>query len=92
MSPLSTVISLYVLHLIAVYKFQCRHYSRKTVNHLYNYSTVLGAVNKCKTYSEITVESWTHLKTVKITLNIFAVYHEVWIFAPLEPVVNKDKK
>ena len=29
---------------------------------------------KCKPYSEITVENGTHLKTVKITLNIFAVY------------------
>ena len=28
---------------------------------------------KCKPYSEITVESRTHLKTVKITSNIFAV-------------------
>ena len=41
---------------------------------LYIYSTVLGAVIKCKQYSEITVESGTHLKRVKITLNIFAVY------------------
>ena len=29
---------------------------------------------KCKPYSEITVEIRTQLKTVKITLNIFAVY------------------
>ena len=29
---------------------------------------------KCKPYSEITVEIWTQLKTVKITSNIFAVY------------------
>ena len=28
---------------------------------------------KCKPYSEITVEIWTKLKTVKITSNIFAV-------------------
>ena len=28
---------------------------------------------KCKPYSETTVESRTHLKTVKIALNIFAV-------------------
>ena len=28
---------------------------------------------KCKPYSEITVEIWTQLKTVKITLNTFAV-------------------
>ena len=46
----------------------------KTVNQLYNYSTVLGAGIKFKPYSEITVEMGTHLKTVKITLNIFAVY------------------
>ena len=37
-------------------------------------STVLGAGIKCKQYSEITVESGTHVKSVKITLNIFAVY------------------
>ena len=37
-------------------------------------STVLGAAIKCKPYNEITVESETHLKTVKITLNIFAVH------------------
>ena len=30
---------------------------------------------KCKPYSEITVEIGTQLKTVKITLNIFAVYY-----------------
>ena len=30
--------------------------------------------NQYKPYSETTVESRTHLKTVKITLNIFAVY------------------
>ena len=43
-------------------------------NQLYIYSTVLGAGIKCKQYSEITVESGTHVKSVKITLNIFAVY------------------
>ena len=37
---------------------------------------VLGAAIKCKPYSEITVESQTHLKNVKITLNIFAVCFE----------------
>ena len=45
---------------------------KKTVNQLYIYSTVLAAI-KFKQYSEITVESGTHLKIVKITLNIFAV-------------------
>ena len=49
------------------YTVQCRSYSKKTVNQLYIYSTVLGAAIKCKQYSEITVES------VKITLKIFAV-------------------
>ena len=46
---------------------------KKTVNQLYNYSTVLRAAIKCKPYSEITVEIGTHSKTVKTTLNIFAV-------------------
>ena len=41
----------------------------KNCYQLYSYSTVLGAGIKCKPYSEI----GTHLKTVKITLNIFAV-------------------
>ena len=45
----------------------------KTVNQLYIHSTVHGAAIKRKQYSEITVESGTHLKSVKITLNIFAV-------------------
>ena len=36
------------------------------------YSNVLGVTMKCKPYSEITVEVGTHLKIVKITLNIFA--------------------
>ena len=45
----------------------------KTVNRIYNYSTVLEAAIKCKPYSEITVESRTQFKTVKITSNIFAV-------------------
>ena len=49
---------------------QCRSYSKKIVNQLYNYSTVLGAAIKCKLYSEITVEIGTHVKTVKNTLNI----------------------
>jgi hypothetical protein len=34
---------------------------------------VLGAVIKCEPYSEITVEIGTHLKALKITLNIFAL-------------------
>ena len=46
---------------------------KKTVNQLYNYSTVLGAAIRYKPYSEITVEMETQLKTVKITSNIFAV-------------------
>ena len=56
------------------YTVQCRSYSKKTVNQLYNYSTVLGAAIKCKPYSETTVEIGTQLKTVKIPSNIFAVY------------------
>ena len=44
------------------------------VKQLYNYSAVLGAANKCKLFCEITVESGTHVKSVRITLNIFAVY------------------
>ena len=64
---------MYGLHLNP-YTVQCRSYSGKTVNQLYNYSTVLGAAIKCKQYSEITVESGTHVKSVKITLNIFTVY------------------
>ena len=55
------------------YSVQCRGYSKKTVNQLYNYLTVLGAAIKCKPPSEITVEIGTHSKTVKIMLNIFAV-------------------
>ena len=48
------------------YTVQCRSYRKKPVKQLYNYSTVLGAAIKCKPYSEITVESGTHLKTVYI--------------------------
>ena len=55
------------------YTDQFRSYSKKTVNQLYIYSTVLGAAIKCKQFSEITVESGTHLKSVKYTLTIFAV-------------------
>ena len=47
---------------------------KKTVNQLYNYSTVLGAAIKCKPYSEITVEIGAHSKIVKITFNTFTVY------------------
>ena len=50
---------------------------KKTVNQLYNYSTVLGAAIKCKPYSEITIEIGTYLKPVKITLNIFAVQYAI---------------
>ena len=56
------------------YTVKCRGYSKETVNQLYIYSTVLGATIKCKQYREITVESGTHVKSTKITLNIFAVY------------------
>ena len=48
-------------------------YSKKPVNWLYNYSTILGAAIKCKPYSETTVENRTQLKTLKITSDIFAV-------------------
>ena len=34
----------------------------------------LGAAIKSKQYGEITVESETHVKSVKITLNLFAVH------------------
>ena len=47
-----------------------------TVNHrksVFTFSTILGAVNKCKQYSGITVEKETLVKSVKNTLNIFAV-------------------
>ena len=64
---------MYTLHLIAI-TVQCRSYSKKSVNQLYNYATVLGAAIECKPYSEITMEIGTHLETVKITLTIFAVY------------------
>ena len=55
---------------------QGRSYSKKNCKSVYNYSTVLGAAIKCKPYSEITVESRTHFKTVKITSNIFAVNYK----------------
>ena len=45
----------------------------KNCKSVYNYFIVLGAAIKCNPYSETTVESRTQLKTVKITLNIFAV-------------------
>ena len=62
--PLSTVISLYGLHLIALYTIQSNVEVtvKKTVNQLYNSSTLLGAAIKRKPYSEIKVESGTHLK------------------------------
>ena len=47
-----------------------------TVNHcksVFTFSTVLVAVIKCKQYSGIAVESATQVKSVKITLHIFAV-------------------
>ena len=47
------------------YIVQCRSYSKKPVNQLYIYYTVLGAAIKCKPYSEITVDIGTQLKTVK---------------------------
>ena len=45
--------------------------------------TVLGAAIKCKPYSEVTVDSGTKLKTVKITSNIFAVQSLIWSYAKL---------
>ena len=61
------------------YTLQCRSVN-VTVNHcksVFTFSTVLGAVIKCKQYSGITVESGTPVKSVKITLNIFAVHRAV---------------
>ena len=63
------------------YTVQCRSVD-VTINHCkpvhsYIYSTVLWAVIKCKPYSGITVESGTLGKTVKITLNLFAVQTKV---------------
>ena len=74
-----SVVSTFQCDLAVQFAFNCVIQSnvevtvKKTVNQLYNYSTVLGAAIKCKPYSEITVEIGTHLKTVKITLKIFAV-------------------
>ena len=61
---------------------------KMTVNQLYNYSTVLRAAIKCKPYSEITVESRTHFTTVKITLNIFAVY-KIYSLLIMDGLVNE---
>ena len=54
----------------------CSYKERVLIQQLrfYNYSTVLGAANKCKQYSETTVEIGTQLKTVKTTSIIFAVW------------------
>ena len=38
------------------------------------YSFLLQVVFQCKNYSEITVETWTQLKSVIFTTNIFAVW------------------
>ena len=45
-----------------------------TVNQCLHFSTVFGALVKCKQHTGITVESGKHVKRVKITLNVFAVY------------------
>ena len=62
----------YTLQVFGIYNVEVT--LKKTANQLYIYSAVLGAAIKCKRSSEITVESGTHVKRVKITLNIFAVY------------------
>ena len=56
---------------VNIYKYlpctvRCRSYSKKTVNQLYIYSTVLKAAIKCTQYSEITVESGTNVKVQKL--------------------------
>ena len=61
-------------HCTVVIQYNVEVTVKYTVNQLYNYSTVLGTAIKCKPYSEITVEFGTHLKTVKITLNIFQCF------------------
>ena len=50
------------------YTVQCTNYSKKTVNQLYNYSTVLGAAIKYK--------QWKLGKTVKL--------HWIYVFAVQE--------
>ena len=42
---------------------------KKTVNQLYIYSTLLGAAIRCKQYSEIAVESGTHVKSAPFSLS-----------------------
>ena len=59
---------------------------------VYYYTTMKFADSdvKCKPYSEITVEIGTHLRTGKITLNIFAVY---WcIFMTSDDGVKNQKR
>ena len=58
------------------YTLQCRS-ANVTINYcksVLHFFIVFGAVIKCKQYSGITVESGTHVKSVKNTLNIFALY------------------
>ena len=43
-----------------------------------NYIFLLQVVFQCKNYSEITVETWTQLKSVIFTTDIFAVYSQVF--------------
>ena len=42
---------------------------KKTVNQLYSYSTLLGAAIRFKQYSEITLESGTHVKSAPFSLS-----------------------
>ena len=42
-----------------------------------HFSTALGEVIKYKQYSVITLESGTNVKSVKITLNMFAVHWSI---------------
>ena len=49
-------------------------YKQRLIIVCIGYLTVFGEVTKSKQYNGITVKSWTNIKSVKIILNIFAVF------------------
>ena len=62
--PISTVISLYGLHLIDAQSTVSRIIAKLIHSFYCNFYIGLYKAIRCKPYSEITVESGTHLKTV----------------------------
>ena len=68
-------------------------FEKITVNQCLHFSTVFGAVIKCKDYSQITLESGTHVKSIEKYIEyICSVYCETKNTAEIQWETGHVKK